>query len=339
MIMVSPLIELIQENNWGEYQGIFDALQAWKYWDIFEKALNELLRGALFVSPVHGEGHIERTMLYGAVAAMENGLSEEDTRILLTMCSYHDTGRMSDWLDDAHGQRSAYKLAGITGFGGDTLAMMMAGVEAHSRRDDHTEEIIKSYCVKDHDRTLMLTRHLKDSDGLDRVRISDLDVKYLRNEKAKTHADFAKYVFDVYTKKQEQLGISTAKKIDYFHSELVKSVRDNIHKMLEEDKCAYEIVFSNLCMLKDRQFQMPDVISCVHGGEQNLCGTYLAANDFITMYGGDNDEYKSRFFNQYKLTRCIEIRPAGLEKIVPKTMCGAMMLDVTLFTYEFLSNK
>lgn len=335
--MISPLLELINENNWGEFQNIFDALKAWEYYDIFIGTLENLLRDALFVSPVHGEGHIERTILHGAVAAMENGLSEENTKILLTMCAYHDTGRMSDWLDEAHGQRSAYKLAGITGAGSDTLAMMMAGVEAHSRRDNHTERIIKSYCVKDFERTRMLTRHLKDSDGLDRVRISDLDVKYLRNEKAKTHADFAKYVFDRYTEKQEQLGISTAKRVDYFHSELVKSVRDNIHGRIMKDQCAYEIVFSNLCMLKKRDFKMPNVISCVHGSEQNLCGTYLAARDFLTLYGADLDKYDERFFKQYKVTKCIDVRPAGLEKLAPKTMCASMMLDVTLFTYEYLS--
>ena len=115
---------------WDRFQPEIERLKGWKYYDDFIDAVRNLNREVLFKSPVHGEGHIERVMLHGAFEAMDNGLDREDTGLLLTMCAYHDTGRLSDWMDDAHGKRAAEKLADITGAFGENLKMMMAGVES-----------------------------------------------------------------------------------------------------------------------------------------------------------------------------------------------------------------
>jgi len=41
-----------------------------------------------------------------------------------------------------------------------------------------------------------LTSQLKDADGLDRVRLGDLDIRYLRNPEAKEMVGFAKALFE-----------------------------------------------------------------------------------------------------------------------------------------------
>ena len=102
--MVSPLINLLNSNVWGEYTKDISELKCWKYWDMFYETLKDLKREGLFVSPVHGVGHIERTKLHGAMAAMDNDLTEAETKLLITVSAFHDTGRLSDWLDDAHGK-------------------------------------------------------------------------------------------------------------------------------------------------------------------------------------------------------------------------------------------
>ena len=53
------------------------------------------------------------------------------------------------------------------------------------------EETVHAFHPADFDRAVELTRLLKDADNLDRVRLGDLKVKFLRHESAKNLADFA----------------------------------------------------------------------------------------------------------------------------------------------------
>ena len=50
-----------------------------------------------------------------------------------------------------------------------------------------------------------LTSLLKDADGLDRVRLGDLDSRYLRNQEAQSMVDFAQTLFD-WTDRVAQTG-------------------------------------------------------------------------------------------------------------------------------------
>ncbi|MBQ8830183.1 MAG: hypothetical protein IJ017_01135 [Oscillospiraceae bacterium] len=337
--MISPMRNILSKAVWGEYACDIEALKNWCFYGIFDEFLKNLNRAALFQSPVHGEGHIERTMLHGAFAAMDNDLSEEDTRLLLTMCSYHDTGRLSDWLDDAHGLSSTFKLPGLTAFTGEYLEMMKAGIEAHSRADKDMDEILSQYAVSDMDRTRRLAKFLKDSDGLDRVRISDLDTKFLRNDAAVKRAEFSKFMFDVYTAELEALGRDTGKKRDYFDKDLVTGVRDAVHEGLMAGKCAYEIVISELCRLLDADISVSTRKSC--DNSKAVCGCYNACMAFIGEYTGNDDtrlnEFSDSFMKQYKSKACGTLRPAGIRENDPVHICAALILDTTLFAYRFLT--
>lgn len=194
----SRLLQLLEENHWGPYQDLMDRLRQWSGYPLFERAARELRRDQLFVSHVHGVGHIERTLLHGAFCAMENGLNEEDTRLLLDACSYHDVGRINDWLDYEHGHRSALRLPELTPWTGGELRMLQAAVDAHSRKDRDLEKTLESYHPADLDRCRNLAELLKDSDGLDRVRIQDLDPRYLRRPGSAARASFAQYLFEQY---------------------------------------------------------------------------------------------------------------------------------------------
>ena len=196
--MISPLMELILENRWEDFQPLMDRLHAWTHWPLFLTRLVDLDRSALFESRVHGQGHIERTMLHGAFCAMEEGLDGEDTGLLLYCCAYHDVGRVNDRVDHLHGHRSAARLAGLTGQTGQALTMMMAAVDAHSRPESHLQSTLEGYAPAQWDRCLTLTQLLKDADGLDRVRIYDLDVSHLRRQASRDREGFAEYLFGRY---------------------------------------------------------------------------------------------------------------------------------------------
>lgn len=194
----SILQQLLAENQWEMFQPMMDEVQAWPQWPQFVEALEQLNRAALYTSLVHGEGHIERTMLHGAFCAMEAGLESQDTALLLDACAYHDVGRVSDWYDEEHGYRSAQRLEELTGRKGQELCMLKAAVDAHSRKDEVLESTLKGYAPEDYPRTLLLAQLLKDADGLDRVRIHDLNTKFLRRPASVERADFAFYLFARY---------------------------------------------------------------------------------------------------------------------------------------------
>ncbi len=192
------LRQLIGENQWDIFQPLMDEIQSWRYWPLFLHALDTLNREALYTSQIHGQGHIERTLLHGAFCAMAEGLDGADTSLLLDACSYHDVGRVNDWYDEEHGHRSARQIGGLTGRRGQELIMLKAVVDAHSRKDEVLEETLKSYHPADYPRTLVLAQLLKDADGLDRVRIHDLKTRFLRRSASVERADFAFYLYSRY---------------------------------------------------------------------------------------------------------------------------------------------
>lgn len=209
--MSSPMLNLIARNSWGPYQPLMDRLAAWAGWPLFLSQLTCLNRDALYQSPIHGPGHIERTLLHGAFCAMEEPLPLEDTALLLECCAYHDVGRINDGPDQEHGHRSAQQLARLTGRSGEALTMMMAAVDAHSRPEDQLEETLLRYRPANWERTLTLAQLLKDADGLDRVRIWDLDVRHLRRAASRDREDFAEALFQRY---QAEIHASTTPPFD-----------------------------------------------------------------------------------------------------------------------------
>ena len=208
----SPMLELLAAGDWKEFQPRFDALAQWRFYPLLLETLKQLKHDALFVSHIHGLGHIERTILQGAFCAMEEELGEEDTRLLLECCSYHDVGRVNDWVDDLHGHRAAKKIGALTGRTGEELLLLQGAVDAHSRKDVALVASVRGYGPKDLDRAIALAQRLKDADGLDRVRLGDLDPRYLRREGSRGRVALSKEVFRRY---QAKLG----EKTDPFFSE------------------------------------------------------------------------------------------------------------------------
>ena len=345
--MKSPALHLLAACDWGEFGGFIGELKAWPFYPELISTLENLKREALFQSPVHGEGHIERTILHGAAAAMDNHLDLRDTQLLLLACAYHDTGRLSDWLDDAHGRRSAYKLEALTGLRGDELAMVMAAVEAHSRRDEDMDEILASYHPAEPERCRRLALMLKDSDGLDRVRISDLDPSYLRLPAAAGHAGFARFLFDRYLEAMKELGLPVPDKKAYFDMSLVRRVRDMVKQQLDRGFSAMEIVSGCLSELTDS----PPVETltghpCRADFADSSCAARQGASAFLADYctrtgrdsGPVTEDFRSRFTEQYHSDCCRDLRSCGFHEGDSPYLCASFMLDVILFTYKFVSD-
>lgn len=187
---------LLDADIWGEYTHLLGGFRAWQFHDSFSQALSGLRNDVLYQSEIHGRDHIERVLLLSALLAWKEALPRENLPLLFYAASYHDIGRVNDTYDTEHGTRSAARIAQITGLAGEELKLVQGAVAAHSRPDSKLESTVEEYGPRDFERGIELAKFLKDADGLDRVRISDLNPGYLRHNSAVFLAPFAKKLVD-----------------------------------------------------------------------------------------------------------------------------------------------
>ena len=80
--------------------------------------------------------------------------------------------------------------------------ILQAVLAVHSRPDKQMDETIEEFFVKDMDRARYLSKLFKDADALDRVRLGDLNEKYLRNDFSHDLIDFSNKLFEKYLDRQ-----------------------------------------------------------------------------------------------------------------------------------------
>ena len=347
----SPLALLLKKGRWDEFTPLMERLAAWEHVGIFYAAFEDLDRAALFTSAIHGQGHIERVMLLGALLAMLEGESGENTLLLMDMCAYHDTGRVSDWLDEFHGSRSCYKLEALTGRSGEALKMTMAGVEAHSRRDDDMDSVIAKYQPADYARAKRLALLLKDADGLDRVRIGDLDPRFMRTDAAKTLTEFSEYLFKAYSAAQEELGQEPVRR-DMVDRKIMEQMRDHVQEsyFVHDYNCAHTMLTALSQFFETRlTTQLLLAARGMHGAGRfgAQCGLVEGALMFLGVYyserGADQyavervcNDFARAFTEKYKSLSCRDLRPGGFNEDDPPHLCAGLTLDAILFTREFI---
>ena len=185
------MLSLLEQGDWESDAALIQGLQAWPLYPLLLETYESLQEDALYKSRVHGSGHIHRVLLFAALIAWQEALPEDLVSQLFRAAAYHDVGRTFDGYDLDHGARSAQRLEELTGQTGEALAELQAAVTAHALPDARLEETVHAFHPADFDRAVELTRLLKDADNLDRVRLGDLKVKFLRHESAKNLADFA----------------------------------------------------------------------------------------------------------------------------------------------------
>ena len=194
-------------EKWAKERPEIAALMASQYGDALIEAYEALDVSLLYQSVTHGVGHIERTMFFGAMIAMNERLNADETRDVLLCCSYHDIGRTDDRYDLDHGRKSAEMIGK-----GESLRSLfsepeaaMAAIHAHSVPDDEAGDAPVIYNVKKLDKSTLYTACLKDADNIDRVRIYDLDESFLRFPKTREMVPLAWWLLDAYLKKHTVL--------------------------------------------------------------------------------------------------------------------------------------
>lgn len=213
------ILRLLEQADWGQYAPLREELLSWPCAETVFRALQTLRRDRLYQSPVHGVGHTERTMLLGALCAMRAGLDEERTALALDACAYHDVGREDDRYDTSHGYRSSLHIGELTGRQGYELTVLRAAVTVHSRRDPDFAGTMDSFGLLHDETALTVARVLKDADGLDRVRVNDLDVSYMRLPHS---GELEQFAYALYKQYQTMMGLDP---VPLYYPPVVRMVR------------------------------------------------------------------------------------------------------------------
>lgn len=137
-----------------------------------------------FLNPdsIHGLLHAKRVLLLAFIIGLYEGLDSDDMEVVLTAAKYHDIGRTHDNYDEIHGILSFNKMLQLELVDKemDDIHILQFIIENHCVDDERGLENLDNYPIEDKARAIYLYQILKDADGLDRVRLGDMDIKYLR---------------------------------------------------------------------------------------------------------------------------------------------------------------
>lgn len=145
-------------------------------------------------SAIHGQSHVSRVMVHAFRLIEATGWTDQGPRLWAAVY-LHDLARTHDGRCYRHGGDAMKKFRGLPEL---RALFTRGGVTADDY--DAIKTAVVHHCLPDElDRAhphWRLTSLLKDADGLDRVRLGDLDADYLRNPEARTMVDFAQALFD-----------------------------------------------------------------------------------------------------------------------------------------------
>ena len=145
-------------------------------------------------SELHGQAHVTRVMVH-AIRLVEATQRHDLAPQLWAAVFLHDIARTHDGLCHHHGADAARRLRtepelqkhlALAGVKTEDHPAIEAAVTAHSAPKDVSS---------DHPHWPLIAL-LKDADGLDRVRLGDLNTRYLRNPESIAMVPFAQRLFD-----------------------------------------------------------------------------------------------------------------------------------------------
>ncbi len=147
-----------------------------------------------FGGPIHQQAHWARTLVLATQIASHEGLLPKDIDALMAAAAFHDTRRLSGGLDQGHGDRGAeHYREYCEAIGMEFDPRTYLAIKWHDRDDADGIAAIESWMQENPDAlggssdgsnasAMLVYKILKDSDNLDRLRISldALDMSYIR---------------------------------------------------------------------------------------------------------------------------------------------------------------
>ncbi len=144
-------------------------------------------------SRIHGQGHVSRVIIHTLVLADALGL-ESHAVPAWAAAHIHDLGRRHDGRCGDHGRYALDRLAAMP----ELVSLLAEGGVAQGDWEG-ISAAVENHCRAELPRThphWTLTATLKDADGLDRVRLGDLNPGFLRFSVSRTLVPFAEALYE-----------------------------------------------------------------------------------------------------------------------------------------------
>lgn len=205
--MQSKIIERILNEDNKSLQEIIEIV---RNNTVFQDVMSNIKEEFFINDSIHGISHNERVTLLACYIGIQEGLNNEELRLVLESAKYHDIGR---GFEGNHGQYSAIiidrnKEHIFPNLSDDEINTIKALCHGHSVDDKKYEEVARLYGIKNIEKFKRLLDVVKDADALDRVRLprfGGLDERYLRTETSKRIIDFSKELFREYRSIQQNI--------------------------------------------------------------------------------------------------------------------------------------
>lgn len=193
--LVKKCLKEVKQYSIGEIESIFKGSV---YEKNYKKACKLIKKENYFhAEGIHGVSHIRRVLILSSVTSALASISERENRLLCLASVYHDIGRENDGTDIHHGERSVVKLSALVDFdeikkefSEDDIKILNFLIIGHVISDKNALRLLFKSDIEDKELAKRLLYFFKDCDGLDRLRIDDLNVNYLRNETSFKLLDF-----------------------------------------------------------------------------------------------------------------------------------------------------
>lgn len=161
----------------------------------------DYIKGELFIEPegIHGIPHTERVLFLALNISKLENYSEDDISLLIEAAKFHDIGRTHNGVCLVHGMLSNRKIEEydlLSSFSEEDKSIIKYIIHNHCIHDKDTQNNINQFNIEDKERARRLLMAFKDSDGLDRVRVRDLDPSYLRTKASKQLIDLAQRLLE-----------------------------------------------------------------------------------------------------------------------------------------------
>lgn len=173
--------------------------------------IQKYLRDEDYLNPssIHGPRHVLRVILNTYVLAKKRQLDERSRFIVLFAAIFHDIGRLHDGYCLKHGYWSwdkvqifpeewiTFEIRGESyQFSEKERSVLQFIIENHCIPDEQAHDnLFTQFAKEQQDYVWPLYCLLKDADNLDRVRLGDLDIRYLRHTEALEQVDFAEWLY------------------------------------------------------------------------------------------------------------------------------------------------
>jgi hypothetical protein len=145
-------------------------------------------------STLHGQAHVARVMVHAFRLIAATGWAEEAPRLWAAVY-LHDIARTHDGHCYRHGGDAMKKFETLPELHGLFAQGGVADGDYAEIRTAVVQHCLPNEMNRAHPHW-RLTSLLKDADGLDRVRLGDLDPRYLRNPEAREMVAFAERLFN-----------------------------------------------------------------------------------------------------------------------------------------------